>query len=89
MSFDLVNPTSNESFEAFVQFILNYAIGTSVLIAVIALIVAGFKYIFAMGDDDKIKSATRSLMFALIGLVIVFIAPVLVDFVIDLVNQGS
>jgi type IV secretory pathway VirB2 component (pilin) len=84
----IANPVSYESFEAFVQFLLNYAIGTSVLVAVIALIVAGFKYILAMGDEDKIKSATKSLIFAIVGLVVVFIAPILIQFIMNQLNIG-
>ena len=37
-----------------------------------------------LGDGyDKVKEATRSLIFALIGLVIVFLSPTIVKFVID------
>ncbi|MCD4811018.1 pilin [bacterium] len=89
MDFSIVtNPTTYENLEAFIQYVLNYAIGLSVLLAVVALIISGFKYIFAMGDEDKIQSATKSLMFALIGLVIVFVAPLLVKFVVDQLNIG-
>ncbi|MCD4756620.1 pilin [bacterium] len=89
MDFSIVtNPTMYENLEAFVQYILTYAVGLSVLLAVVALIISGFKYIFAMGDEEKIQSATKSLMFALIGLVIVFIAPLLVKFVVDQLNMG-
>lgn len=85
----VTNPTTHESLEAFIQYVLNYAIGLSILLAIIALIISGFKYIFAMGDEDKIQSATKSLMFALIGLVIVFVAPLLVKFVLDQLNIGT
>lgn len=84
----LTNPTTHESLEAFVLFMLNYAVSFSILIAVVALIVAGFKYILAMGDEDKIKSATKSLVFAIVGLVVVFVAPVLVQFIMTQLNVG-
>ena len=89
MDFSLIaNPTTHESLSAFVEYILNYAVGLSVLLAVIALIVAGFKYIFAMGDEDKVKGATKSLVFAIVGLAIVFLAPLVVQFVVDQLNIG-
>ena len=89
MDFSLViNQTNHESLGALVEYILNYAISLSVLLSIIALIVAGFKYIFAMGDEDKVKGATKSLVFALVGLAIVFIAPLLVQFVVNQLNVG-
>ena len=82
-----INLTSYESLEAFIQYLLNYAIGTSVLLAVIALIISGFKYMFAMGDEEKIKGATQSLVFALLGLILVFIAPILVQYIISVLGK--
>lgn len=77
------NPTGHESIEAFVLYILNFAVSISVILAVIALIIAGFKYILAMGDEEKVKDATKSLVFALVGLAIVFIAPILVQYIVS------
>jgi hypothetical protein len=62
---------------------INFAIEISAILAVGALIIAGFKYILAMGDEDKRQSATKSLIFALVGLVIVFIAPITVKFIME------
>lgn len=75
------NPVSFESLDEFVLHLVNLAISFSVLIAVVALIIAGFKYILAMGDEEKVEDATKSLIFAIVGLVIVFIAPLIVEFI--------
>jgi hypothetical protein len=34
-----------------------------------------------MGDEDKVEDATKSLIFAIIGLIIVFIAPLVVRYI--------
>ncbi|MBP8979427.1 TrbC/VirB2 family protein [Candidatus Dojkabacteria bacterium] len=67
----------------FVKYLINFATTVSVLLVVIAVIIAGFKYIFSRGDDEKVKEATKTLAFALVGLVLVFIAPMIVKFVLD------
>jgi type IV secretory pathway VirB2 component (pilin) len=67
----------------FAFFLVNLAISLSVLIVVVSLIVAGFKYILSMGDEEKVKGATRSLAFSLLGLVIVFLSPRIIEFIID------
>ena len=77
----LSNPTNFSSLEAFIINLVNMAIAFSIIVAVVALIIAGFKYILAMGDEEKIGEATKSLIFALVGLVIVFIAPLVVQYI--------
>jgi len=67
----------------FITHLLNLAISFSVVIVVFAVIISGFKYMFSKGDEEKVKEATRSLLFAFIGLIIVFISPTIVKFVID------
>ncbi len=87
LNFSLLNnPTDYESLSGFVINLINLAISFSVIIAVAALILAGFKYILAMGDEEKVENATRSLIFALVGLVIVFIAPLLVKYITSLIG---
>jgi type IV secretory pathway VirB2 component (pilin) len=80
------NFTNYESLDAFIINLVNLAVSFSVLVAVIALIIAGFKYILAMGDEEKVEDATKSLIFALVGLVVVFIAPLLVEYITGLMG---
>jgi type IV secretory pathway VirB2 component (pilin) len=80
------NPTNYNSLEEFIVQVVNMAISFSVIIAIIALIIAGFKYILAMGDEEKVEGATKSLIFALVGLVIVFLAPLLVEYITTLMQ---
>lgn len=53
------------------------------VIAVIMIIVSGFKYITAAGDANKVASAKSTLIYAIIGLVVVAMAQVIVRFVIN------
>lgn len=81
------NFTNFESLDAFIINLVNLAVSFSVLVAIVALIIAGFKYILAMGDEEKVEDATRSLVFALIGLVIVFIAPLVVEYLTSFITS--
>lgn len=62
--------------------VINWAIGIAALLCVVILIVSGYKYITAAGDENKVESATKTLTFAIVGLVVCFIAVILVQFVI-------
>jgi len=79
----LLNGTGFENLQDFLYFIINYAITISAVVAVASLILSGFKYMLSFGDDKKIKAATSSLMYSLIGLVLVFIAPTVIEFIIN------
>lgn len=83
LDLDILNNTGHGDLIGFVFFIVSFAISFSVLIAVISLVITGFKYIFSMGDEEKIKEATKSLTFSLLGLIIVFLSPALIEFIIN------
>lgn len=53
------------------------------VIAVIMVIFGGFKYITSGGDSSKVSSAKNTILYAVIGLVIVALAQTIVFFVID------
>ena len=75
--------TSYENLQEFLYFLIDYAITISAIVAVVSLIISGFKYILSFGDEKKIKAATSSIIYSLIGLVLVFVAPVVIKFVIN------
>jgi hypothetical protein len=53
------------------------------VVAVIMIIIGGFKYITSGGDSSRIASAKDTILFAIIGLVVVVLAQVIVRFVIS------
>ena len=59
------------------------------IVAVIMIIVGGFKYITSGGDSGNITSAKNTIVYAVIGLVVVALAQFIVQFVLTRVNQGA
>lgn len=53
------------------------------VVAVIMIIVAGFKYITSGGDSGSISSAKNTLIYAIVGLVVVALAQGIVRFVLS------
>ena len=51
--------------------------------AVIMIIVGGLKYIMSSGDSSNITSAKNTILYAIIGLVIVALAQVILKFVLQ------
>ena len=52
------------------------------IVAVIMIIVGGFKYIASGGDSSKVTGAKNTILYAVIGLVIVAVAQFIVKFVL-------
>jgi cytochrome bd-type quinol oxidase subunit 2 len=52
------------------------------IVSVIMIIIGGFKYITSNGDTGNISSAKNTIIFALVGLVIVAMAQFIVHFVL-------
>ena len=52
------------------------------IVAVIMIIIGGFRYITSGGSSEKVTAAKNTLLYAIIGLVIVALAQVIVRFVL-------
>jgi len=61
--------------------VLKFATGFAIVVCVGILIFAGYTYMTANGDEGKIQTATKSLTWAIIGLVLCLVAVILIRFV--------
>jgi hypothetical protein len=69
---------------------INFFIGFSAIVAVMLLVVSGYMFMTAAGDPEKIEKAQKGVTAAIIGMVIVFLAKILVEFVLKrIVNTGT
>ncbi len=59
------------------------------IIAVIFIIIGGIKYITSGGDSNNVQSAKNTILYAIVGLVVVALAQILVRFVLAKVNQSA
>jgi len=59
------------------------------VVAVIMIMVSGFRYVTSGGDSSKTAAAKNTLIYALVGLVIVAFAQVIVRFVLERVSAPS
>ncbi len=52
------------------------------IVAVIMLIIGGIKYVVSGGDSKKVTDAKNTVLYAIIGLIVAFLAFAIVNFVI-------
>ena len=84
-----IKGTGSTSLLSFITDALNLIISLSALIAVGVLIYSGIRYIIAAGDEKKVEEATKGITFAVVGLVICFIAVIVVRFVLQKLLQTA
>jgi hypothetical protein len=53
------------------------------IIAVVMIIVGGLRYITSAGNDTGVAAAKKTILYALIGLVVVALAQIIVQFVLN------
>lgn len=66
---------------------INFFVLFSAVVAVIMLVVAGYTFITSAGDADKVEKAGKTVTAAVIGMVIVFVARILVEYILRIITQ--
>lgn len=78
-------PNRNASRDALID-ILNVVYLVAGVVAVIVIIVAGINFATTMGDASKVTKARNMILYAVIGLVVVLVAAIITNFVIESFN---
>ncbi len=71
-------------FSKVLPFVITYTVRLAVALAVIALIIGGYQYMTAYGDEEKHKAAQKTITYAIIGLVIAITAFGIVKIITNL-----
>lgn len=71
-------------FSKLIPFLITYAIRLAVALSVIAIIIGGYQYMTAYGNEEKHKAAQKTITYAVIGLIIAIMAYGLVKIITSL-----
>jgi len=82
------NGTAEASVNGIVALIINIFSVVVGVIAVIFIIIGGIKYVTSGGEATNITAAKNTIMYAIVGLVVVALAQILVRFVLNKVNNA-
>ena len=79
--------TSWDDFREVVDVVISWIFSILILIAVIFVFVAAFRYLTAQGDPEKVKKANHTLLYAAIAIAVALLAwsvPYLVAAILDI-----
>jgi hypothetical protein len=84
-----VDPQAEDNVNDIIRLVINLFSVFVGVIAVIFIIVGGIKYITSGGDSGNVTSAKNTILFAIVGLVIVALAQIVVRFVLSRVTTAT
>lgn len=74
--------TSSGTLISAITDIVNALLTLAAVIAAIFVIIGGVRYITAQGDEDAIEAAKNTVIYAVIGVVVIALSAVIVNFII-------
>ena len=78
-----LTPDSSKDLSDIAAFIINIFSWIVGAVSVIMIIYGGFRYITSGGDSNGVKAGKDTVLYAIVGLVIVALAQIIVNFVLD------
>jgi hypothetical protein len=84
---EFVNPIKFSSITDMLVAIINVVIIMSIPVIIFFLILAGFHYVTAQGNPEKLKVASQSLLYSIIGGVIILASIAIMTIIKSVVGQ--
>ena len=82
------NKTDSDTLPSVVIAIINAVIGMLGLVAVVFIIIGGISYMTSSGETAKVEKAKKTILYAVIGLIVCALAFIIVNFVINTVKSA-
>ena len=77
----------NKNLGGIIKAVVNILIFIVGVVAVIMLIIGGFRYVLSGGDSAGVEGAKNTILYAIIGVIVAIMAYAVVNFVITNVNK--
>lgn len=78
--------TSGSGLMSAIRTIINVLLIFASLVAVIMIIYGGVRYIISRGDEDEAAAAKNTILYAVIGLIVIGLSAAIVNFVIGAIS---
>jgi len=85
----LENPLGKRDLGVIIGGIIQYILGFVGILALVMLIYGGITWMTSAGAPEKIKKGRDTLVWAVLGLALVFFSYAILDFIIDALLAGS
>jgi hypothetical protein len=83
----LPNPLTATDFTQILQSILSFGIKAGAIVVPIIVVIGAFQMMFAAGNPEKFKTGTKTIVYAVIGYIIILLAAGIIDIVKDVLTS--
>lgn len=80
---DLVKHNEIDNTHSTISTPIGWAFWLLIMISVIMVVIGGFKYVTSQGNQQQLKSAKDTILYAIVGLVVAIAARAIVQLVVD------
>ncbi len=87
-TYTLDNPIKAKSFEELFVGITNWLAGIIASLAMLMVVFGGLQYLFSGGNEEKVKKANKTILYALIGLLVVGASWGLLQTLLEILGQS-
>ena len=77
------NTANGPAVKATIKRVVNILLFLTGIIAVIVIIIAGLRFVTANGEPQQVSKAKTSIIYAVIGIIVAFMAYAIVNFILD------
>lgn len=88
-SLSLANPLGSEDIPQIIGKVVNMILGITGSIALLMFVVGGIIWLTSTGEEKRIKKGWDTMMWAGMGLIVVFGAYIIVKFILDALLRGA
>ena len=81
--FNVCGPAGQDSISGLVLSIINILLAIVGLIAVLFIIIGGFRYVTAAGNEETAEAAKKTILHAVIGIIVVILSFVIVRVIVN------
>jgi uncharacterized membrane protein len=68
-----------------IETVINFLLALAALVAAIFLIVGGVRYITSQGDEDQAERAKLTILYSVLGLIVIGLAAIIANFVTNII----
>lgn len=72
---------TNLSLSYLIQFALRLAFFAAILLTLVFFLLGGFKWMLSQGDKKQVEEAQKTITFAVVGLIVVFLAMLIINLI--------
>lgn len=80
------NPLEAESFEELIENLIDFIFWVAVVIVPLMIIIAGFYFLTAAGNPEKVNTAKRIIFWSIVGFAIVLLAKGIISMIREIIG---